>query len=105
MKHVESNECASWCALVQRPVVVEVFYFEEALFEVTTIGVGNVTPDKPDDGPLTLERVSKSAAREAEERMIRAALETTNGNKTRAAENLGVSYKTLLTKIKDYEIK
>ena len=27
-----------------------------------------------------------------------------NGNKTRAAETLGVSYKTLLTKIKEYEM-
>lgn len=56
------------------------------------------------EGPETLEKVSKGAAREAEERMIRSAMETTSGNKTKAAELLGVSYKTLLTKIKDYEI-
>ena len=32
------------------------------------------------------------------------ALRAHEGNKTRAAETLGVSYKTLLTKIKDYEL-
>jgi len=32
------------------------------------------------------------------------ALAANNGNKMQAAEELGVSYKTLLTKIKDYEL-
>ncbi len=35
---------------------------------------------------------------------IRDALSACQGNKTRAAELLSVSYKTLLTKIKDYGI-
>ena len=33
------------------------------------------------------------------------ALKFTNGNKFRAAEVLQVSYKTLLTKIKDYQLE
>ncbi len=39
-----------------------------------------------------------------ERRKIREALAEAGGNKTRAAEALGVSYKTLLTKIKDYNL-
>ena len=52
-----------------------------------------------------LEVVSKEAVRKAETRRIQYALQDTGGNKTRAAEQLQVSYKTLLTKIKDYDIK
>jgi DNA-binding NtrC family response regulator len=37
--------------------------------------------------------------------MIRKILKTTGGNKSRASRILGVSYKTLLTKIKDYGIE
>lgn len=54
--------------------------------------------------PQSLEDASKRASRIAEERMIRDALKNTAGNKTKAAVLLNVSYKTLLTKIKDYEI-
>jgi DNA-binding NtrC family response regulator len=41
----------------------------------------------------------------AETRMIRKVLKSTGGNKSRASQLLGVSYKTLLTKIKDYGIE
>jgi DNA-binding NtrC family response regulator len=51
-----------------------------------------------------LQFVAEKAAREAEVRAIREALTACQGNKTRAAEVLCVSYKTLLTKIKDYGI-
>jgi len=52
----------------------------------------------------TLEDVTKEAVRIVETKRIRRALEETHGNKTRAAEILKVSYKTLLTKIKEYDI-
>ncbi len=52
----------------------------------------------------TLQEVSGAAARTAEEKLIRKVLKETGGNKSRAAEILQVSYKTLLTKIKDYQI-
>ncbi|MBA3805439.1 MAG: sigma-54-dependent Fis family transcriptional regulator [Acidobacteria bacterium] len=52
----------------------------------------------------TLTEVAERAQRFIESRKIRAALEAHSGNKTRAAELLGVSYKTLLTKIKDYDL-
>lgn len=53
----------------------------------------------------TLEEVAKAALKAAESRRIIKALEETGGNKTRAAEILKVSYKTILTKIKDYGIE
>jgi DNA-binding NtrC family response regulator len=52
----------------------------------------------------TLSETAERAIRFVERRKIAAALETHDGNKTRAAEALGVSYKTLLTKIKDYDL-
>jgi transcriptional regulator with PAS, ATPase and Fis domain len=57
-----------------------------------------------DIGGGTLEEAAKAALRIVETRCIKRALEETHGNKTRAAELLKVSYKTLLTKIKDYGI-
>jgi DNA-binding NtrC family response regulator len=53
----------------------------------------------------TLEDTTKEALRIAETRRIRKALQETKGNKSRAAESLNVSYKTLLTKIRDYGIE
>jgi two-component system response regulator AtoC len=46
----------------------------------------------------------KRATRALEERLIRAALERTAGNRTRAAELLDLSYRALLYKIRDYGI-
>jgi DNA-binding NtrC family response regulator len=39
----------------------------------------------------------------AERELIRQTLTATNGNKTRAAELLGISLKTLHNKLKEYE--
>jgi DNA-binding NtrC family response regulator len=50
----------------------------------------------------TLAEAAERAARAVERRKIADALRAHDGNKTRAAEDLGVSYKTLLTKIKEY---
>jgi transcriptional regulator with PAS, ATPase and Fis domain len=52
----------------------------------------------------TLAEAAERAARAVERRKITDALRAHDGNKTRAAEDLGVSYKTLLTKIKEYEL-
>jgi DNA-binding NtrC family response regulator len=54
------------------------------------------------DAPL--HEVAESAARVAEKSRIENALRQTHGNKSRAAEMLKVSYKTLLNKIKEYGI-
>lgn len=53
----------------------------------------------------TLEDTTKEAVRLAETQRIKKALHETRGNKSRAAEILDVSYKTLLTKIKEYGIE
>jgi DNA-binding NtrC family response regulator len=49
----------------------------------------------------TLSEVAHRALRVVERRKILAALEANQGNKSRTAEDLGVSYKTLLSKLKD----
>lgn len=73
--------------------------------------LGLKTREKPEyavqDIPLegTLQSVSDSARSLVESRMIRKILKVTGGNKSRAAERLQVSYKTLLTKIKEYGIE
>ena len=52
-----------------------------------------------------LEEISRQAQKSAETERIRHALAASKGNKTRAAEALKVSYKTLLTKIKEYGLE
>jgi DNA-binding NtrC family response regulator len=53
----------------------------------------------------SLTDVSGRASRAAEKVKIKQALELTNWNKTQAAEMLLVSYKTLLNKVKEYELE
>ncbi len=57
----------------------------------------------PMDG--SLEETSRAALRIAESERIKRALRETKGNKLKAAEVLRVSYKTLLTKIKEYNLE
>ena len=52
----------------------------------------------------TLNEAAERAVRMVERQKIADALTQCDGNKTRAAEVLAVSYKTLLTKIKDYNL-
>ena len=52
----------------------------------------------------TLSDVAHRALRFAESNKIRQVLEANQGNKSKTAEDLGISYKTLLTKIKEYDL-
>lgn len=52
----------------------------------------------------TLSDVGHRALRLVERRKIVQMLEANPGNKTKTAEDLGVSYKTLLNKMKDYAL-
>jgi len=66
---------------------------------------GRVSPEGPLPLEGSLETVAKEASRKAETQRIASALRETKGNKSKAAEILQVSYKTLLTKIKEYGIE
>ncbi len=57
-------------------------------------------PVSPPEGTLSIKR----ATRAVEEQLIRSALARTNGNRTRAAELLELSYRALLYKIKEYGV-
>jgi len=52
----------------------------------------------------TLPEIASQAVRKAEVEAIERALHITGGNKSKAADILGVSYKTLLNKVKEYSI-
>ena len=52
----------------------------------------------------TLNEVTSRATQIVERQKIQVALAECEGNKTRAADLLGVSYKTLLTKVRDYNL-
>lgn len=56
------------------------------------------------DASGTLSEAVERATRLIEKRKIKETLVQYGGNKTRAAESLAVSYKTLLTKIKEYNL-
>jgi two-component system response regulator AtoC len=57
--------------------------------------------DEPAPGPSRLADIAKAAALKAERAIIEDTLRQVHWNRRRAAEQLGVSYKTLLNKIKE----
>lgn len=60
---------------------------------------------KSDDKFIPLKEISKQAIEKAENVYIKRALNTTNWNRIQAAKLLNVSYRSLLSKIKAYDIK
>lgn len=61
--------------------------------------------DSISESVRTLPEIAANAMRKAEIDLIQRTLKQTFGNKTKAAQILGVSYKTLLNKVKEYEIE
>ena len=79
------------------------------MLEPKDLGLPGRVGEEPDalrslDLSGTLFDVTQRAVRYVERRKILAALEANDSNKGRTAEDLGVSYKTLLTKLKDYDL-
>lgn len=64
--------------------------------------IGETVKDSPGEFGALLKE-SAIAARNRERELIREALKRTDGNRSRAASLLGISYRTLLTKIKEME--
>lgn len=75
----------------------------EVLQSHLDLGAGDRSGRAP-GGVMPLKEVSSHAAREAERAAIRDALKLSSGNKTRTAAVLKVDYKTLLTKIRAYNL-
>jgi DNA-binding NtrC family response regulator len=61
--------------------------------------VGGISGTRQTNSFLSL----KEAVKDLEKKLIRQAMETTAGNKTKAAEILGISYKNLFDKLKEYD--
>jgi DNA-binding NtrC family response regulator len=79
------------------------------LLEPKDLGLPNATDDnsqasKSFDLSGSLSEAGQRALRFVERQKILESLEANNRNKIKTAEDLGVSYKTLLTKIRDYNL-
>ncbi|MDY7034138.1 MAG: sigma-54 dependent transcriptional regulator [Thermodesulfobacteriota bacterium] len=91
--------------VIKRFVILE---DENQILEEVTIGRKRETYDVSSDtassgnatSSIPLKNISKRAALEVEKEMIMKALRQTNWNRKKAAEQLGISYKALLYKIK-----
>jgi two-component system, NtrC family, response regulator AtoC len=77
--------------------------------EPANLGLGRSATEAADvlqqlDLSGTLSDVAHRVLRLVERRKIQSALAANDGNKSKTAEDLGVSYKTLLNKMKDYTL-
>lgn len=81
---------------------------DSLVLEPKDLGLGEKAPTASDVGSFdlsgSLSDAGQRALRIVERQKIATALASSAGNKMLAAESLGVSYKTLLTKIKDYDL-
>jgi DNA-binding NtrC family response regulator len=95
--------------LIKRYVVMEdqesIRIELEAKVSSRTVDEMTDTDLQENEGTLDLKGIAKRASVVAEKNMIIKALSQTNWNKWKAAKELKVSYKTLLTKIEQYRIR
>jgi transcriptional regulator with GAF, ATPase, and Fis domain len=82
---------------------------DSLILEPVDLGLTQIKPNGGEalqsfDLSGTLSEVTQRALSFVERRKIQKALDANNGNKAQTAEELGISYKTLLTKIRDYEL-
>ncbi len=95
----ELQNCVERAVILAAGDTIEQVDLAEATPAQSTVQGG---PDIRLDQPL--QTVAAEAARHYESACIRRAMDLAGGNKTKAADILQVSYKTLLTKIKEYDI-
>jgi len=79
------------------------------MLEPKDLGLGPNSADKVEnllqtDLSGTLSEVAQRALSFVERKKIQAVLDSNGGNKSRTAEDLDISYKTLLNKMKDYDL-
>jgi DNA-binding NtrC family response regulator len=82
---------------------------DNMLLEPKDLGLPTSTPDNSEALKLfdlsgSLSEAAQRALRFVETQKILESLEANNGNKIQTADDLGVSYKTLLTKLRDYNL-
>jgi DNA-binding NtrC family response regulator len=81
---------------------------DSATLEPKDLGLGDAASTDAQSAAFdltgSLSEATERAVEIVERRKIAEALAAHDGNKTQAAESLGVSYKTLLTKIKEYNL-
>jgi two-component system response regulator AtoC len=68
---------------------------------IATRPVSTFEPEIPDDGPVSLKKITQQAVVEIERKVILKTLQTHHWNRKRAARALGISYRSLLYKIRD----
>lgn len=76
---------------------------KEVATEEKTTAVHEEQPADGDDAPMTLELNVGISMAEAEKKLIFETLKQTKGNRTRAAETLGISIRTLRNKLNEYK--
>lgn len=83
-------------------VIERAMIFNDGPLEESDFVVGNASQTSSAIKPLP--EITAEAVKKAEVEAIFRALAQTGGNKTHAAKILGISYKTLLNKVKEYNI-
>ena len=85
---------------IERAVILEEgdYITAESLYFVGE-GLWSISPDRPRNLSI------KEAQKELERRLIQEALLETEGNKSKAARLLGISYRALLYKIEEYGLE
>jgi DNA-binding protein Fis len=70
----------------------------------TLAGLDDIKKYVKDLDNISLKKISGIFLRRAEKKLVKKALEITSWNRKKAAKLLDISYKSLLNKIKEYEL-
>jgi len=100
-------ESYSWPGNVREleNVIERAMIFSSGPILPDTLQLGQTLARENTDAALSLPEVASIAVRQAEVEAILRVMAQTGGNKSKAAKILGVSYKTLLNKFKEYSLE